>query len=633
MPSRLSLFVFLFPVCVSAQNTTREHLGIMTVTAPATQERPQADIPSGGESLQIDGNLSYELGKLRGVEVLELSGPGSYSTLSIRGSQARQVDVFFEGVRLNRASGGAVDLSLLDFSGWKSAEVYRDATPAALPGNAPAGSVNLQSGAGKQAKPVAGITVGSAESRSAEMRIPFQDDFFHGSLNLSFLKSQGDFSFVDRDGSERKRSNNDLRRNGFLLEATSSKMRILCALSSMDRGMPGKGSHPTREARYRSHLSILSLGYKAGEDVRLKLYQKSETDRFKDLAPPSGELGLGLQHNRYQTSQYGVGVVASRPTGSLSVMTLGTDISREDWRGRDLYHDSELPDAGRNRVSAALENHSYMQDARLLLMPQLRAEWTKSKFDALSGTNDQDDFFAGASFSFRYRLSPSRQVTGHLGRGWRLPDFYELFGDRGISVPNEELQPESNLKLSVGLQEERTLASRDERHNLDLFLIRSDNLIRTVYDARGVGRAENLSETRRFGLEYQCNLKLPKDLNLLFRWTRIESEITDSPFAYEKGKQIPGVWRNSFFIGVDKKISCLSAGVEYSRRDGKHYDSANFLKAESQGQLDAFVELPRAEYGTFRLDIRNISDESIEDSAGYPLLGRSFFLGWENTVK
>src|SRR5437773_1419253 len=64
-----------------------------------------------------------------GVQVKSLGG--EFATVSIRGSSAEQVVIYLDGVPLNRALGGGVNLADLPIGQIESIEVYRGFTPAA----------------------------------------------------------------------------------------------------------------------------------------------------------------------------------------------------------------------------------------------------------------------------------------------------------------------------------------------------------------------------------------------------------------------------------------------------------------------------------------------------------------------
>src|SRR3989442_3256626 len=66
-----------------------------------------------------------------GVQVKSLGG--EFATVSIRGSSAEQVVIYLDGVPLNHALGGGVNLADLPLGQVESIEVYRGFTPAGLP--------------------------------------------------------------------------------------------------------------------------------------------------------------------------------------------------------------------------------------------------------------------------------------------------------------------------------------------------------------------------------------------------------------------------------------------------------------------------------------------------------------------
>ena len=104
---------------------------VETITLGQTRRAPGAD-------------LAQTLDRATGVNIRRYGGLGSFSTLSIRGSTAEQVQVFLDGVPLNSAVGGGVDLGGLPIGGVESVDVYRGAVPARFGGNSLGGVVHIR---------------------------------------------------------------------------------------------------------------------------------------------------------------------------------------------------------------------------------------------------------------------------------------------------------------------------------------------------------------------------------------------------------------------------------------------------------------------------------------------------------
>ncbi|MGH7290574.1 MAG: TonB-dependent receptor, partial [Myxococcota bacterium] len=78
-----------------------------------------------------------------GVRVRRFGGLGSYSTASIRGSKSEQVLVLLDGVRLNSAERGAVDLSTIPLRQVERIEVTRGGGAARFGTGAEGGVISI----------------------------------------------------------------------------------------------------------------------------------------------------------------------------------------------------------------------------------------------------------------------------------------------------------------------------------------------------------------------------------------------------------------------------------------------------------------------------------------------------------
>src|SRR5262249_17618198 len=81
-------------------------------------------------------------------------------------------------------------------------------------------------------------------------------------------------------------------------------------------------------------------------------------------------------------------------------------------------------------------------DAQARLDVQVSAGDTGNVFSPSGGRISRTDFEPTFTLGFRLQAHGPIAVRGSLGRRYRSPTFYELFGDRGTFVGNERLQPE-----------------------------------------------------------------------------------------------------------------------------------------------------------------------------------------------
>ncbi|HNH09877.1 MAG TPA: TonB-dependent receptor, partial [Leptospiraceae bacterium] len=78
-----------------------------------------------------------------GVRVRRFGGLGSYSTLSIRGSNPNQVQIYIDGVPLSNAQGGEINLSDLNFDNLDRIEIHKSGSASGMSSSSIGGSVNL----------------------------------------------------------------------------------------------------------------------------------------------------------------------------------------------------------------------------------------------------------------------------------------------------------------------------------------------------------------------------------------------------------------------------------------------------------------------------------------------------------
>ena len=83
------------------------------------------------------------LATLPGIQSYRQGGHGSFQTVSIRGIAARNILICVDGVPLNDASGGAVNLGSIDLNQMEKVEVYKSNVPARFGVSGLGGAVNF----------------------------------------------------------------------------------------------------------------------------------------------------------------------------------------------------------------------------------------------------------------------------------------------------------------------------------------------------------------------------------------------------------------------------------------------------------------------------------------------------------
>ena len=136
-----------------------------------------------------------------GVQTRRYGGTGSFQTVSIRGVQGNEVLVLLDGIPLNSAMGGAVDLGAISPDRIGEIEVYKGITPGEFGGNSLGGVINLKSKSSIKAQSLSAQTAFGAygyQKYSIETNHSFSDKSrIFGSLN--YAKSDNNWPYLDRN--------------------------------------------------------------------------------------------------------------------------------------------------------------------------------------------------------------------------------------------------------------------------------------------------------------------------------------------------------------------------------------------------------------------------------------------------
>ena len=365
-------------------------------------------VMEGGPSLSLPEVLEQAVG----VKIRRQGGMGSFSTVSIRGSTAEQVQVFLDGIPLNQALGGGVNLGDLPVSGVESVEVYRGAVPVRFGGNSMGGVVHIRT-----------RDPGNAQKAQVQGRMGSFGTWqvsgvgtgtWYGARYLALLdyaESCNDFRFWDDNGTEynaaddewAERINSDFsafRGLGKLeWEWGQARLRVHNNFDVKHQGIPGIGNY--QASRVRSDLrrnsteieiaGVLSAAGYAG--YRLGAYHLFQEEEYKD---PDGEVGTGTQHDRNTTRGLGLrGELSMLLPGGLLVTGSG-GMGRESFSPKNLLQrESRLLESRRHSASLGFEGELSFWGDRLhrAVNPRVMSQKPRHKAHASPEENGVDPAF------------------------------------------------------------------------------------------------------------------------------------------------------------------------------------------------------------------------------------------------
>jgi iron complex outermembrane receptor protein len=602
-------------------------------------------------------DLSHALSQLVGVRVNQYGGLGSFATVSIRGSASNQVRVFVDGIPVDDAYLGVIDVSQLPLGAVERIEVYRGISPPALGASSLGGAINLvtSSGAGEEVAWVSRAEVhesyGSFDTSRHRASLWSNRPWAQLYLHAGYSQSLGDFEFVDDNGTPASvaddavtaRANNDFNSWSATARATTevtgvADVTVGYDATQLERGVPGIGSYQSLRARSRRRrdtgfVRAESSPFSPRLQLAARAFYSRSRDEFDDM-----EASIALRPTRSigEIRSYGGRARARWLIPAPALALEGVLASRlERYHPESRVSTVEVgPDRWRRSHSASLGVEVYLMNESLMLAVTQHIEWQSNEFfleSDLAGVPPTPrgrftERSESPSAGLRWRLGPGVTLKANAGRYYRLPTFLELFGNLGAVTGNAELRPESGVNSDVGLilalgrigPFRSTLVEAVYLHN------EVDDLILFFPNSQRTSRPVNIGAATIRGVELSASASA-YGLDLAARYTYLDTEDTGA-VPYYRGNDLPSRPRHD-----------LSASVSYARAPWRftyelHTIGANYLNRANLQEAPArqlhnvivnFDVLTSALALT--LEGRNLSDNQVSDVNGFPLPGRSFY--------
>lgn len=608
--------------------------------------------------------LADVLDRSVGVQVRRFGGLGDFATVSIRGSSPGQVGFFFDGIPLARARSETVNLADLPLDQLDRVEVYRGVSPLALPASALAGVVNLVSREPTETPQMSLLAGGgSFGTRKVSVAGSAKHGPWSGLLSATYLGSEGDFDFFDDNGTPLNPFDDEITRrknNAFNSAEILGKLRYALPSGATltgveevflnDQGVPGIGAFQSDDATLRDlrSLSYLRLeGHRLGGlglDGSTTGYFVFEREAFRDVA---GEIGVGSVATRNETYSGGL--------DNLMVARLGThelearlDVGGEVFLPRDqLAPDPNGPDQARVRAGVALGDTFGLMGDRLLVQPSVRYERVHDAFGGSIGPGGLVEPEARGSdvdlytprLGLRFEWLRGLALKANAGRYARAPNFTELFGDRGSIIGNPALKPEEGVNADAGV-----VVTRDHlgplthvRFEAGGFLSEVDDLIVLVQNSQRTAVPRNVARARILGSELSVALRAWERLHLVLNYTYQDAR-DRSGIPARDGNRLPGRPAHAVYLRTEYHVGPGQIFHELDLLASNFLDQANFRAVDRRTihTMGVAGRLPWAPLEV-SVELRNFTDNQVEDVGGFPLPGRSLFgsvrWSWEGTAR
>ena len=432
--------------------TGAEALQLIVVTATRIPT-PEAELASSvtvvtAEEIAVQQRRTFAdvLRNIPGVNVVQQGGPGSVTSVFMRGTNSNHTKVLLDGIDVSDPSNAnaAFDFGQLLTADIERVEVLRGPQSGLYGSDAIGGVINVitRSGSGPM-KAAASVEGGSFNSFNQTAGLSGSQDALHYAANVAHLHSGAvPVTPLDLLGLGERRIDDSYD------NLTVSTKLGLDVTQSFDLGLV---------ARYTStHLHYTGEDYSTFPALPAAQQSESNTDQYygratAHLASLQGALNqtLGVAFMRNQT--------ATLQPQTPETLNTGERV-KVDWQGAVRLAGTEtlllgVEDA-RDEISQPLSASIRIDSGYAELQSQLGEHW----FSALNVRYDDNDRFGG---KVTYRIAPAwvstatgTKLKASIGSGFKAPTLSELFQDFApFFFANPNLRPESSVGYDAGVEQ------------------------------------------------------------------------------------------------------------------------------------------------------------------------------------
>jgi len=627
-------------VSVAAQGRDTTLLEPIVVTAtrtPTPADRlgnrvtvlTEADLRASGYA-----TVAEALQGLAGLTVARTSGPGSATSLFLRGGESDYVKVLVDGVPLNEP-GGAYDFANLTVDNVERIEIVRGPTSVLYGSDAVSGVVQLVTRTGGT-RYAGGIRGGSSAALEADADVGGEAGMASWAVTGAWRRADGLYPI--NSGYDNGTVAGRLRAAPGA--ATSAELTV--RHTSAEYRYPTDGAGNVVDANQRQRTTSTALGLQLGRrigsrlDAHLAVRSHAIGGGFDDPMDGSGDtLGAYQYRSVRDLDRRLVDLSADWAARPDLTVTGGGGYEYQ----RDRSTDEGMTELGPYGSTADAHRHNWAGYAEAVLDRGPLAITVGSRVDR----NERFGTFVTWRASANIAVRDGMRAYASSGSAFKEPTFFEQFGGSYV-VGNPDLAPERALSWEAGL--EQVLFGARVRLSASYFGQRFRDLIQYSYSPVTPGGANyvNVAAADADGIEVEGRAIPVPGVQVMAQYTYLRTRVTDAGVlpdddaAFRLGDRL--LRRPTHAAALDLRWDVGRARLRGALRwTGSRADADFSAFPATRVELPAFAVMdvgaafrpfPSArslDATAVELQVRNVLGADYQVAYGFPAQGRVVLVG------
>ncbi|MFL6576019.1 MAG: TonB-dependent vitamin B12 receptor [Povalibacter sp.] len=531
-----------------------------------------------------------------GISIANNGGLGKISSVFVRGTEADQVLVLVDGVRVGSATAGTTRIEYLPVDQIERIEIVRGPRSSLYGADAMGGVIQIFTRQSDQ--PSITVGGGSHETRNTSASFGLKGENSWLSVAGSYIESDGfnacrdSFNgafftggcFTDEPDADGFRNASGSVRAGYRwgeradVEATAL---YASGRSEYDGDFGNQTDFSQGAYSVKGHLAPTS-------NWDLTLLVGTSRDNADDSMD-------GVYVSTFDTERRSASVQSDWSVTNSQVLTFGVDYLDDRVDSTTLYDETSRDNTG--------------------LFAQYKGRFGAHELLASVRSDDNEQFgnHSTGSLGYKWFIADSLALHAGWGSAFLAPNFNDLYYPN-FSNPN--LNPEKSDSFEVGASG----AAANIGWSLAAFQTEVDDLI--AFDLTTF-LPQNLSKARIRGLEAEAHTQLG-NWSLGLGYTALDPRNRDGGF--NDGNFLPRRARQSGRVDVGYGTDAFSVGTTINLAGSRYDDLANTTKLDSYTLVDLVGQVHFASDWSVEGRVANAFDEKYETASFYNQDGRTYFL-------